>query len=178
MNEWVEYEPVNADLIERYKREWKQHGFPDVGVSRNARGREPGCANDPVSQPTVEQWLWVQVILETINDIRKISAYWYRHCILCHDGQPCEHVVDGKFAHGAQMNKIELCPYYHNYRDCAIRWLRTAQFSQLCDALGLDADYMRKQIFSEQGLPTRKRVGRVSQQAAISTGRPSRAGQT
>ena len=178
MNDWLEYQPVDAKLIERYKREWKERGFPDVSASRLARGREPACSNDPISQPTAEQWLWVQVILEAVNDINRTSMYWNRHCVPCHDGQPCGHVIHG-IGQGNHAHDQTSCPYFHTNRDCAVRLFHTAEFRQVCDALGLDADYMRKKVLVEQTM-MKKRVGRPfgthKQTAAISQGpRPSRA---
>ena len=144
-DDWVANAPISADVIAQYKREWAKRGFPDVDCAPGKRGRNPDCENEPVSQPTEEQWLWIAVILNAIDDLRGQTNWALAACHCYHDGQPCGHVVNGSASKGMRAG-MKQCPFYHTNQQCAARWFRTMEFVQLCDALGLDAGYIRKQI--------------------------------
>ena len=117
---------VTAEMIERYKAEWKAHGFPDMeyGVTRAGQGT---LANDSPATLTPEHWLWIGVILDAIGCIRGTDPTWHKTCKACW------------FSNG----------FEHTNQRCAIAWVDCLDFAGVCNMLGLEYTYMRRKIFGK-----------------------------
>ncbi len=139
--QWDEEGAVDAAMIEQYKAWWKQHGFPNVDLTYGSRVGVEGI-NEPRHQPTNEQWLWVAVLKEAIDDFNKTSVHWDKPCYDCHELH-CS--IPPKYPYNTHAG-LRQCPHYHNQQRCAAIWMAGRDCEEVCNLLGIDVGYFRKKV--------------------------------
>ena len=123
---WLENQQSDAKAVAGYKAEWKKKGFPDVEPAMGpwSRRQSKACLNDPAYASPPEHTFWLAFLELLVVDIQG-SNNWSR-------------------------KKCTRTSHNHTNQQCAIEYLETAGFREICEWLNLEHEAVKRGLLAHR----------------------------